>query len=124
MAIGAAREQGGVFRQEGVRHRVRYGAHWNLHAMAQTRMCAPDAQGARPPGNPTPRCLFPPEDVKRGPDLVDNESILAALGTDEFDELLDRLFDEGSATDRAAELRGSPSSSDHLPYSVEEILRA
>ena len=86
-------------------------------------MGAPDVHGARPPGNPTPRCLFPP-DVKRGPDLVDCESILAALGTDEFDELLDRLFDKGRATDRAAELRGSPSSSAHLPYSVEEILRA
>jgi hypothetical protein len=66
-------------------------------------------------GNPTPRCLFPPDD-KRAPDLVDNESIFAALGTDEFDEMLDRLFDEGSATDRAGELRGSPSPSDHLPY--------
>ena len=40
---------------------------------------------------------------------------------DEFDKMLDRLFDEGSATDRATELRGSPSSTD-LPYAVEQIL--
>jgi len=58
----------------------RYGAHLNLHAMAETPMGVPDVHGARPPGNPTPRCLFPPE-VRHGPDPIDNESIFAALGT-------------------------------------------
>ena len=60
---------------------------------------APDTQGARPPGNPTLRCLLPTA-AKCG-DLEDelfSVLCIALLQSVEFEEALDRLFSHDCVT--------------------------
>ena len=69
--------------------------------MTTTTTPGDPTQGARPPGNPTPQCLFQADDKCCHPeDEIFSVLCTASLKLVEFEEALDRLFTQSALQQR------------------------